>query len=160
MGECLDGLAMITSKELAITHFVKCGTLQNACSTRPRMVMRVKSVGSCHECFEFGTKWDIGCVHRNHSARGWSYAINRCGRTSYRLHRGRQNIEGVRVRLTGTAAASSRTRSVCIESENTATEILSSSHTHCWVNGIAADDPHRRRHLDSMLLRFITATFQ
>ena len=26
--ECLDGLARITSKELAITHFVKSGTLQ------------------------------------------------------------------------------------------------------------------------------------
>ena len=36
--ECLDGLARITSKELAITHFVKNGTLQNACSTRPRVV--------------------------------------------------------------------------------------------------------------------------
>ena len=36
--ECLDGLARITSKELAITHFVKGGTLQNACSTRPRVV--------------------------------------------------------------------------------------------------------------------------
>ena len=36
--ECLDGLARITSKELAITHFVKDGTLQNACSTRPRVV--------------------------------------------------------------------------------------------------------------------------
>ena len=34
--ECLDGLARITSKELAITHFVKDGTLQNACSTSPR----------------------------------------------------------------------------------------------------------------------------
>ena len=33
MVECLDGLARITSKELAITHFVKGGTLQNACST-------------------------------------------------------------------------------------------------------------------------------
>ena len=32
--ECLDGLARITSKELAITHFVKSGTLQNACSTK------------------------------------------------------------------------------------------------------------------------------
>ena len=28
--ECLGGLARITSKELAITHFVKSGTLQNA----------------------------------------------------------------------------------------------------------------------------------
>ena len=36
--ECLGGLARITSKELAITHFVKSGTLQNACSTRPRVV--------------------------------------------------------------------------------------------------------------------------
>ena len=34
--ECLDGLARITSKELAITHFVKNGILQNACSTRPK----------------------------------------------------------------------------------------------------------------------------
>ena len=37
--ECLGGLARITSKELAITHFVKGGTLQNACSTRPRVVV-------------------------------------------------------------------------------------------------------------------------
>ena len=37
--ECLDGLARITSKELATTHFVKSGTLQNACSTRPRVVV-------------------------------------------------------------------------------------------------------------------------
>ena len=29
--ECLDGLARITLEELAITHFVKNGTLQNAC---------------------------------------------------------------------------------------------------------------------------------
>ena len=36
--ECLDGLARITSKELATTHFVKGGTLQNACSTIPRVV--------------------------------------------------------------------------------------------------------------------------
>ena len=36
--DCLDGLARITLKELAITHFVKSGTLQNACSTRPRVV--------------------------------------------------------------------------------------------------------------------------
>ena len=36
--ECLDGLARITLNELAITHFVKIGTLQNACSTRPRVV--------------------------------------------------------------------------------------------------------------------------
>ena len=36
--ECLDGLVKITLKELAITHFVKNGTFQNACSTRPRVV--------------------------------------------------------------------------------------------------------------------------
>ena len=36
--ECRDGLARITSKELAITHFVKGGTVQNACTTRPRVV--------------------------------------------------------------------------------------------------------------------------
>ena len=36
--ECHDGLARITLEELAITHFVKNGTLQNACSTRPRVV--------------------------------------------------------------------------------------------------------------------------
>ena len=38
VAECLDGLARITSEELATTHFVKNGTLQNVCSTRPRMV--------------------------------------------------------------------------------------------------------------------------
>ena len=37
--ERLDGLARIALKELAITHFVKNGTLQNACSTRPRVVV-------------------------------------------------------------------------------------------------------------------------
>ena len=37
--ECLDGFARITSKELAITHFVKSDTLQNACTTRPRVVV-------------------------------------------------------------------------------------------------------------------------
>ena len=43
----LDGLARITSKELAITHFVKSGTLQNSCSTRPRVVVGlVKSAHS------------------------------------------------------------------------------------------------------------------
>ena len=38
--ECFDGLARITFKELAVTHFVKSGTLQNACSARPRVVVR------------------------------------------------------------------------------------------------------------------------
>ena len=36
--ECLDGLERITSKELAPIHSVTSGTLQNACSTRPRVV--------------------------------------------------------------------------------------------------------------------------
>ena len=36
--EGLDGPARITSKELAPIHSVKSGTLQNACSTRPRVV--------------------------------------------------------------------------------------------------------------------------
>ena len=36
--ECIDGPARITSKELAPIHSVKGGTLQNACSTRPRVV--------------------------------------------------------------------------------------------------------------------------
>ena len=36
--ECLDVPAIITSKELASTHSVKSGTLQNACSTSLRMV--------------------------------------------------------------------------------------------------------------------------
>ena len=36
--ECRDGLARITSKELAITHPAKNGILLNACSTRTRMV--------------------------------------------------------------------------------------------------------------------------
>ena len=36
--ECLDGHARIASKELAPIHSVKSGTLQNACSTRPRVV--------------------------------------------------------------------------------------------------------------------------
>ena len=36
--ESFDCPASITSKELAPTHSVKSGTLQNACSTRPRVV--------------------------------------------------------------------------------------------------------------------------
>ena len=36
--ECRDGLARITSKELAKTHSVKDGILLNACSTKTRMV--------------------------------------------------------------------------------------------------------------------------
>ena len=37
--ECRDGLARITSKELAITHPAKDGILLNACTTRPRVVV-------------------------------------------------------------------------------------------------------------------------
>ena len=45
--ECLDGPARITSKELAPIHSVKNGTLQNACSTRPRVVADLgKSAGA------------------------------------------------------------------------------------------------------------------
>ena len=36
--ECLDGPERITLKELAPIHSVKSGILQNACSTRPRVV--------------------------------------------------------------------------------------------------------------------------
>ena len=36
--ECLDGLARITLEELAPIHSVKKGTLQNACSTSPRVI--------------------------------------------------------------------------------------------------------------------------
>ena len=46
--ECLDGPARITSKELAITHFVKSGTLQNACSTRPRVVVGLGKSARMH----------------------------------------------------------------------------------------------------------------
>ena len=38
MVECLDGPARITEKELAPIYCEKGGTLQNACSTRPRVV--------------------------------------------------------------------------------------------------------------------------
>ena len=38
--ECFDGLARITSKELASTHSVKSGTLQNACSTGQSVVAK------------------------------------------------------------------------------------------------------------------------
>ena len=46
--ESLDVLARITSKELAITHFVKSGTLQNACSTRPRVVVGLEKSAHTH----------------------------------------------------------------------------------------------------------------
>ena len=44
--ECRDGLARITLEELAITHPVKDGILQNACSTRPRVVVGFGKSGS------------------------------------------------------------------------------------------------------------------
>ena len=46
--EGLDGPARITSEELAITHFVKSGTLQNACSTRPRVVVGLGKSAHTH----------------------------------------------------------------------------------------------------------------
>ena len=46
--ERLDGLARITLEELAITHFVKNGTLQNACSKRPRAVVGLGKSAHSH----------------------------------------------------------------------------------------------------------------
>ena len=46
--ECRDGLARITLEELAITHFVKNGTLQNACTTRPRVVVGLGKSAHSH----------------------------------------------------------------------------------------------------------------
>ena len=48
MVECHDGLARITSEELAITHSVKNGTLQNACTTRPRVVVGLGKSARSH----------------------------------------------------------------------------------------------------------------
>ena len=48
MVECFDCLARITSKELAPIHSVKSGTLQNACSTRPRMVANLGKSARIH----------------------------------------------------------------------------------------------------------------
>ena len=48
MVECIDGLARITSKELATTHSVKSGTLQDACSTRPRVVAGLEKSARMH----------------------------------------------------------------------------------------------------------------
>ena len=48
MEECRDGLARITLEELAITHFVENGTLQNACSTRPRVVVGLGKSARSH----------------------------------------------------------------------------------------------------------------
>ena len=46
--ECHDGLARITLEELAITHSVKNGTLQNACTTRPRVVVGLGKSAHSH----------------------------------------------------------------------------------------------------------------
>ena len=46
--ECLDGPARITLKELAPMHSVKSGTLQNACSTRPRVVVGLEKSAHMH----------------------------------------------------------------------------------------------------------------
>ena len=46
--ECFDGLARITSKELASTRSVKSGTLQNACSTRQRVVSNLRKNALTH----------------------------------------------------------------------------------------------------------------
>ena len=46
--ECFDSFARITSEELAITHFVNSGTLQNVCSTRPRAVVGLGKSAHSH----------------------------------------------------------------------------------------------------------------
>ena len=46
--ERLDGLARITLEELAITHSVKNGTLQNVCTTRPRVVVGLGKSAHSH----------------------------------------------------------------------------------------------------------------
>ena len=48
VGEWLDCRARITSKERAQLHSVKSGTLQNACSTRPRMVVGLGKSAHTH----------------------------------------------------------------------------------------------------------------
>ena len=57
--ECRDGLARITLEEPAITHFVKNGTLLNACSTRTRMVavFGEKCAFAHRQVDEQPTKW-------------------------------------------------------------------------------------------------------
>ena len=46
--ECLDGPARIPLKELAPIHSVQSGTLQNACSTRPRVVADLENSALMH----------------------------------------------------------------------------------------------------------------
>ena len=66
----LDGPARITSKELAPIHSVKSGTLQNACSTRPRVVADlgksarmhiVRLMNSVAKCLRMVTKVQQPC---------------------------------------------------------------------------------------------------
>ena len=45
--ECLDGLARITSKELAIIHSVESAS-SSACSTRPRVVVGLGKSAHTH----------------------------------------------------------------------------------------------------------------
>ena len=46
--ERFDDFARITLEELAITHFVKSGILQNSCSTRPTMVVGLSESAYSH----------------------------------------------------------------------------------------------------------------
>ena len=46
--ECLDGPARVTLKELAPIHSVISGTLQNVCSTRPRVVAGLGTSARMH----------------------------------------------------------------------------------------------------------------
>ena len=48
MEECLDDPASITLKEFAPIHSVKSGTFQNACSTRPRVVVGLEKSALMH----------------------------------------------------------------------------------------------------------------
>ena len=63
MVECRDGLARITLEELAITHSIKSGTLQNACSTRTRMVavLGEKCSFAHGQVDSQPTKWSRSC---------------------------------------------------------------------------------------------------
>ena len=47
-GDVSMALQGITLEELAITHFVKNGTLQNACSTRPRLIVGLGKSAHSH----------------------------------------------------------------------------------------------------------------
>ena len=46
--ESRDGLARITLEELAITHYVKSGIIQNACSIRQRVVANLGRSAHTH----------------------------------------------------------------------------------------------------------------